>query len=140
VTDVSALQAALAAEYAAVYGYGVVGAHTTGVARVSALRALDWHQAQQGPLVAALTAASATPVAAEPAYTLPVRVTGAATATLLAVHLENGVAAAYADLVTESEGADRLAPAEALAACAVRAATWSGRSVAFPGLPERVGG
>ena len=138
--NVSALQAALAAEYAAVYGYGVVGAHSVGAARTAALRALAWHQAQQGPLTAALTAASATPDAPEPAYALPFRVTGPATAVELAAHLEDGVAAAYADLVASSGGADRLAAAQALAECAVQAARWTGLSVPFPGLPERANG
>ncbi len=91
-------------------------------------------------MTAALTATAAAPVAAEPAYALPFRVTGPATAAALAAHLENGVAAAYADLVASSGGADRVAAAQALAECAVRAATWTGLSVPFPGLPERANG
>ena len=67
--------------------------------------------------------------------------TGPATAVRLAAHLENGVAAAYADLVASAGGADRLAAAQALAECAVRAAHLDAAcSVPFPGLPERANG
>jgi hypothetical protein len=138
--EIDALQAALAAEFAAVYGYGVVGAHTAGAARATALQALAWHQSQQPTLTASLTAAAARPVTAEPAYALPFPVTGAASAARLAASLESGVAATYADLVGQAEGADRLFAADALATCATRAALWSGSSVPFPGLPERSGG
>jgi hypothetical protein len=134
--SVAALQAALSAEYAAVYGYGVVGAHTSGAARIQALAAMTWHQAQQPVLDARLVAAATKPVAADPAYVLPFRVTDPVTAVRLAAHLEDGVAAAYADLVAASDGADRLSAAQSLTSCAVRAATWTGLSVAFPGLPE----
>jgi hypothetical protein len=138
--DVTALQTTLAAEQAAVYGYGVVGAHVTGAARAEALRAMTWHQTQQPLLSALLAAAAAKPVAADPAYVLPFRVTDAVTAVRLAERLEDAVAAAYADLVAQSSGADRLSAAQALMACAVQAVSWSGLSQAFPGLPERATG
>jgi hypothetical protein len=138
--DVPALQAALAAEFAAVYGYGVVGAHTTAALQPDALRAMAWHQAQQPLLSARVVAAAATPAAPDPAYVLPFAVTTAATAVRLAAQLEDGVAAAYADLVAQASGADRLWAAQSLAECAARSATWSGLSVPFPGLPERAAG
>lgn len=137
--DVTALQAALAAEYAAVYGYGVVGAHTAGATRAVALRAMAWHQAQQPTLSAQVVAAAAKPVAADPAYVLPFPVADRASALRLAAQLEDGVAAAYADLVAAASGANRLWAAQALGECAVRAAVWTGSSTPFPGLPERSG-
>jgi Domain of unknown function (DUF4439) len=136
----AAPQAALAAEFAAVYGYGVLGAHLSGAARSQAARALAWHQAQQVTLAAALTAAGVTPPLPEPAYVLPFPVTSASSAGRLAVRLEDDVAAAYADLVAASSGSDRTTAALDLASCAVRGAQWRGFSVPFPGLPERTGG
>lgn len=136
---VDALQAALAGEFAAVYGYGVVGARSTPAGKAQALRALAWHQSQQPVLSAAVTAAGGTPVVAEPAYRLPFPVTTAAAAARLAATLEDRVAATYADLVAAAQEPQRTSAAEALAACAVRAAQWSGVSEAFPGLPERAG-
>lgn len=136
---VPALQAVLAGEFAAVYGYGVVGAHVAPAARAQALHALAWHQAQQPALSTAIAAAGATPVVAEPAYPLPFPVTTAAAAARLATTLEERVGATYADLVAAAQDPERTLAADALAACAVRAAQWSGVSEAFPGLPERAG-
>jgi hypothetical protein len=137
VTAVEAASAALVAEYAAAYGYGVVGAHTRGVAQAQATRALGWHEQQQSVLRTALAAQGAEVPAREAAYVLPFAVTGTISAARLAVVLEDGAAAAYADLVGATESGDRQAAALALAQCAVRAAQWRGSSVPFPGLPER---
>ncbi len=134
---VTATRTALAAEYAAAYGYGVVGAHSYGATRVQATRGLVWHQAQQPLLRAALAGAGASVPPAEPAYELPFAVTDPASAARLATALEQGVAAAYADLVAASSNGDRQVAALALGQCAVRATQWRGFSVPFPGLPER---
>ena len=66
--DVAALQAALAAEHAAVYGYGIVGATVTG--DTETLARADWlaHQEARDTLEAMLVKLGATPVAASPAY------------------------------------------------------------------------
>ena len=74
--DIAALQAALAAEHAAVYGYGIVGAMVTGGAET--LARADWlaHQEARDTLEAMLVKLGATPVAASPAYQLPFAVTG----------------------------------------------------------------
>lgn len=136
-TLADALAAALSAEYAAAYGYGVVGAHSRGLARTRAIRATAWHQARQPVLAAALSAAGAEIPVAQPAYVLPFPVTGSTTAARLASALEEGSAAAYANLVSAAEGGTRHDAALALGQCAVRAAQWRGYSVPFPGLPER---
>ncbi len=67
----SALQTALSAEHAAVYGYGVIGAHLTGTARAAASR--DWvaHQMARDDLEADAGSRGAQPVAAAAAYRLP---------------------------------------------------------------------
>ncbi len=135
--EVDALQAALAAEHAAVYGYGIVGAHLNGAPEEAAQDAFDAHRAQRDRLRGLLLARQATPVAAAPAYRLPFPVTDAASAVRLAVRLEEGVAAAYADLVMVENPALRDLGAQALRECAIRMARWRGSSVPFPGLPER---
>lgn len=136
-TLAEALQAALAAEYAAAYGYGVVGAHVTGLARTRAGLALTWHQGRQPTLAGALGSAGATAAPPQAAYVLPFPVTNATTAARLATSLEDGVGAAYADVVGAAEGGQRQEAALALGACAARAAQWRGYSIPFPGLPER---
>jgi hypothetical protein len=133
--EISALQAALAAEHAAVYGYGVVGAHLTGHA-LAAARA-DWvaHQVARDSLESMLQSAAATPVAADAAYRLPQRVHGTSAAIALAVTLENRVAEAYLGLVAATRPALRKFGAREVVAAAIRAASWRGHTVAFPGFP-----
>ena len=133
--SITALQDALAAEHAAVYGYGVVGAMLAGTELADA-RA-DWtvHQYARDTLVSMLTKLGATPVAASPAYTLPFAVTNAQSAVRLAVTVENGVTRAYLGLVATSNPALRAFAAQAMQASANRAAAWSGTTVAFPGMP-----
>jgi hypothetical protein len=133
--SITALQDALAAEHAAVYGYGVVGAMLAGTELADA-RA-DWtvHQYARDTLVSMLTKLGATPVAASPAYRLPFAVTNAQSAVRLAVTVENGVTRAYLGLVATSNPALRAFAAQAMQASANRAAAWSGTTVAFPGMP-----
>jgi hypothetical protein len=132
---VAALQAALAAEHAAVYGYGVAGAYLSGTSRATATS--DWlaHQVTRDTLEAMLRARGAQPVAAAAGYQLPVAVRTPAGAARLAVILEDRVAAAYLGLVALSDATVRRFGAEQLQASAVRAAAWRGSTVAFPGLP-----
>ena len=98
-SDHRALQAALAAEHAAIYGYGVVGAHLTGTALAAATS--DWiaHQVARDSLEAMLRAAGRQPAAAAVAYRLPHPVRNPAGAMSLAVILENRVTTAYLGLV-----------------------------------------
>ena len=136
-TVIDAHERGLAAEYAAAYGYGVVGAHTTGAARTQAGRALAWHQDQQAALLTALTSAGAHGPAPDPAYVLPFAVTSATAARRLAAVLEDGVAAAYADLVAGATAGDRQSAALALGQCAVRGGPVARRQRArSPGCPN----
>lgn len=134
-TQVAGLQAALAAEHAAVYGYGIVGAMLTRAALAQA-RA-DWlaHHVARDTLEAMLTELGAVPVAAGPAYRLPFAVTGAASAKRLAAALEEGVTAAYLGLVAVNDPALRTFGAKAMQASANRATAWRGSTVPFPGMP-----
>lgn len=131
---VAALQAALAAEHAAVYGYGVAGAHLSGARRRAA--AQDWqiHEASRDALAAMITALGAQPVAAAAAYRLPFPVHSAPAAVMLAAFLEDRVATAYLGVVALSEARLRMAGARALQSAALRATSWRGAALAFPGL------
>jgi hypothetical protein len=132
---IAALQAALAAEQAACYGYGVAGAYLSGADAAGA--DTDWvaHQVARDELTAIISAAGADPVAAAVAYQLPAPVRSAPQARALAVILENDVAQAYIALVAMDSKALRTLAATQLRAAALRAAAWSQQTVAFPGLP-----
>ena len=132
---VAALQGALAAEHAAVYGYGVVGAMLTGSAQSHARDSWTAHQVARDNLVTMLTRLGATPVAASPAYQLPFAVTGAKSAAKLAAALENGVTRAYLGVVAVNDPALRSFAAQAMQTAANRALAWSGTTTAFPGMP-----
>ncbi|MTE21262.1 DUF4439 domain-containing protein [Streptomyces sp. TRM43335] len=132
-----ALQAALAAEHAAVYGYGVVGGRIAEDRRDEARQAYDAHRARRDALRRAVRRTGGTPEPAAAAYSLPFAVPDGAAAVRLAAELEDRVAAVYADLVRAGEGELRREAAGALREAAVRAVRWRGTGVPFPGLAER---
>jgi Domain of unknown function (DUF4439) len=131
---IRALQAALAAENSAVYGYGVAGAHLTGAARAAAVR--DWvaHENARDTLTVMLTARGVQPGATAAAYELPFPVHRASAAVSLAVLLEDRVTAVYLGLVALADPALRAFGAAAVRTAALRAAAWRGSTLAFPGL------
>ncbi|GHF73692.1 hypothetical protein GCM10010218_63590 [Streptomyces mashuensis] len=133
----AAAQAALAAEHATVYGYGVVGARADDARTGEAQEAYDAHRARRDALTRAVRDLGGEPEAAAAAYALPFPVSDAAAAVRLAAELERRLAAVYADLVGASDGGLRAEAAAGLREAAVRAVRWSGGSVAFPGLPDR---
>ncbi|WP_329123651.1 ferritin-like domain-containing protein [Streptomyces sp. NBC_01465] len=133
-----AAQAALAAEHAAVYGYGVVGGRVRAGRRDEAREAYAAHRSRRDGLVRTVRDLGGTPVVADAAYALPFAVTGSDAAVRLAAVLEDRVADVYSDLVRAAEGPLRREAAGALRESAVRAVRWrGGGSVAFPGLVER---
>ena len=135
-TLVEALQAALSVEHQVVYGYGALGAHLTGPLESFAATCLVEHMTQRDTLTALVTTAGATPVAAEPAYQLPFRVTTRASARRLAVRLEEASAGATWDLVASSEpdSSPRRSAVGWLTAASVRLEHW-GAELALPGQP-----
>ncbi|MEU6578320.1 ferritin-like domain-containing protein [Streptomyces sp. NPDC046805] len=137
--ELKALQAALAAEHAAVYGYGVVGGRVDAKRRAEAQAAYDAHRARRDALVREVRDLHGEPVAASAAYALPFPVPDSPAAIRLAAELEDRVAGVYADLVRAASGARRGSAAAAVREAAVRAVRWRGESVAFPGLAERAG-
>ncbi|MGW1148736.1 DUF4439 domain-containing protein, partial [Streptomyces sp. NPDC002454] len=69
--ELTALRAALAAEHAAVYGYGVVGGRVHEDRRDEARTAYEAHRARRDELVRAVRDLGGEPEAAAPAYALP---------------------------------------------------------------------
>jgi hypothetical protein len=136
VRPVPALQAALAAEHTAVYGYGIAGALLTGGDQAAAVA--DWrtHEQARDTLEAMIVKLGATPVAASPAYALPFAVNDARSARRLAAALEDGVTQAYLGLVAVSDTTLRTFGALAMQPPAQRAAAWRGSTVAFPGMRD----
>jgi hypothetical protein len=135
--ELTALQAALAAEHAAVYGYGVVGGRIREGRRTEAKSAYDAHRARRDALAREVRDLGGTPVAAAAGYALPFPVPDSDAAVQLAAELEDRVAGVYSDLVRATVDGRRTMAAEALREAAVRAVRWRGESVAFPGLAER---
>jgi hypothetical protein len=139
--DVTALQACLAAEHAAVYAYAVVGGRLAGLGPPShvvdrADEAYSWHRTQRDSLDALIRQLGASPVAAEPAYQLPMTPQTVGQCRRLARFLEKRCCEAYAYAVSLATNARRAALADALGDCAVRATLWGARLEAFPGRPD----
>ncbi|MYQ47984.1 DUF4439 domain-containing protein, partial [Streptomyces sp. SID4985] len=103
-TELTALQAALAAEHAAVYGYGVVGGRVGADRRAEAKAAWDAHRARRDGLARSVRDLGGEPVAASAAYALPFTVADSASAVRLAADLEQRVAGVYSDLVRSATG------------------------------------
>jgi hypothetical protein len=124
-TENEALQKALAAEHAAVWGYGVVGAALGFDARDPAVAAEEAHRDIRDRVTALLTDRSVDPVDAEGGYTLPFPVLSATDAAALGVVLEDGVAAAWVRVLDQAaERSTRELAVGALSAAEVRAVGW----------------
>jgi hypothetical protein len=134
-----ALQAALEAEHAAIYGYGVVGGRVAESRRDDVRAAYDAHRARRDALRRDIRGLGGRPRPAAAAYALPFAVPDGDAAVRLAAELEDRLAAVYAALVRAGEGERRRDAASALREAAVRSVRWRGVGVAFPGLGERAG-
>lgn len=135
-TVIEALQRALAAEHAAVWGYGVVGAHLLPAQQRLALDADRAHRAWRDALSLLLKGRGAPPVAAAASYELPFAVADPPTARRLAVHLEEGTAAVWHGVLSAvSTPADRRLGLAALTGAATRAVQWR---LTVPGAPRTV--
>lgn len=142
-TENAALGDALAAEHAAVWGYGVVGAALGGDARQQAAAAAESaHRDVRDQVSALLAGRKADVVDAKGAYALPFPVLSAVDAAALGAVLEDGVAAAWVRVLDQAaERSTRELAVGVLSAAEVRAVGWraaAGRTPitrAFPGLP-----
>ncbi|MFL6053889.1 MAG: ferritin-like domain-containing protein [Actinoallomurus sp.] len=134
---VTALQAALAAEHVAAFGYGVLGGHVAPGQQQNVTLIWNAHRTRRDRLRGYIQAAGGRPVAAAAAYRLPFKVTSAGSAARLAATLEDGVIAGYGVLAGVSDPNLRRYAAQAMQEAAIRAVRWRGSppSGAFPGLP-----
>jgi hypothetical protein len=143
-TETDALRAALAAEHAAVWGYGVVGAALPASAQARAAQTQAAHRDVRDQVTALLDQRSAEPVPAQGGYVLPFPVVSAGDAARLAVVLEDGTAAAWVRVLGRAAKREiRKLAVDTLGATEVRAVAW--RTTAgvtpvtspFPGLSEK---
>ena len=141
-TENAALSDALAAEHAAVWGYGVVGAALKDAARPQAAEAETAHRGVRDQVSALLASRKAEVVDAKGAYALPFPVLSDVDAAALAVVLEDGVAKAWVRVLDQSaERSTRELGVTVLSATEVRAVGWraaAGKTpltTPFPGLP-----
>ncbi|MEE2035055.1 ferritin-like domain-containing protein [Rhodococcus chondri] len=133
---------ALAAEHAAVFGYGLVAAFAdpSRAEQVSADTAA--HRARRDATIDALRAAGLEPPVAAPGYTVPFPVTDPVGAAQLAVQIESDTATAWRSVVERARSEPARATAiDALTEAALRAAWWRSAlgitppTVALPGQP-----
>jgi len=136
----NALQDALAAEHAVIWGYGVVGAAAADDILDRVRAAEQVHRARRSDTAARLRSVDAVPVEPEASYELPFDVDDPPAALQLAAELEDGCAAAWRYVLGQTDDAELRATAlAALTACAVQATRWrrtagvSPATVAFPG-------
>lgn len=94
-TEAPELRTLIEAENAAVYGYGVIGAHLTGSPRARALVALSAHRQLRDAWINEATASEQEIPPAAIAYDLPIEVRDAASAEQLAVQIETRLIAVY---------------------------------------------
>jgi hypothetical protein len=119
---VTTLGDALGGEHAAIFGYGVLGAHLTGPALDLARQAEAAHRARRDALLVRLSSASPAPPAADPAYTLPFAISDEASALRLATGIEERTGAVWKAALAGVGGDDRRRALDALTDCALRAA------------------
>ncbi|HZB21169.1 MAG TPA: ferritin-like domain-containing protein [Blastococcus sp.] len=141
-TENAALSEALAAEHAAIWGYGVVGAALDPTAQAAAVASEVAHRDVRDQVVTLLAERGTEPVGAEGGYTLPFPVLSPIDAAALAVTLEDGVSAAWVRVLDQSvERSTRELAVGVLTATEGRAVSWrtaagqSPTTSAFPGLP-----
>jgi rubrerythrin len=139
---IAALQAALAAEHAAVWAYGLIAAYLPAERAEAVADAATAHRARRDATERLLSGAGVEPVPAEPAYRVPAPVDDPADALRLAVTAETDTAETWRSAIERSPlHPVRAAALDALTGAAVRAARWRAMAgdeivtVAFPGKP-----
>jgi hypothetical protein len=137
------LAAALSAEEAAIYAYGLVGVDLTAAGEVAEARTAEAaHRVRRDSLVSRLQELSASTAPHPAGFELPFPVTDRASALKLAVHVEDGAAAVWRAVLPVSRDSDRDDALSALTDCAVRATRWrrlaevTPVTLPFPGRPD----
>lgn len=137
-TPTAALVAALRAEFAAVYLYGLIGGRASRsgkpaeIARIGDLYAA--HRTRRDQLVAFLNARAVTPPAPAVAYTPPIDPVSPSSRTACAREVEARCEAIYAQLIAETTGPERAFAINALSATSTAAVVLGQTASAFPGL------
>lgn len=139
----AALYDAVVAEHAAIYGYGVVSAHSLPTRNDLISEAIAEHRERRERAVALLTERSVKVPLPAIGYQLPMIVNTPTNAARLAVRMENDCAVAWRAVLEQTDSAqDREFAGTALTQCALMAARWrqvlGGWPVteAFPGGSE----
>jgi hypothetical protein len=139
-TYVDALRTTLAAEHAAVFVYGALGAQTSQSAEPTLYAdlalAYTEHRARRDQLVRMVLDEGAEPVAAEPAYELPADLSTPDLVMRTALRLEKSCAENHAYLVANSPQERRRWAVNALVMTAVRELAFRGTPEMFPGSDE----
>ncbi|QVQ53665.1 ferritin-like domain-containing protein [Spiractinospora alimapuensis] len=131
----AALQQALAAEHAAVHGYGFVGAHSVEGDRTRSRWHRDAHRRQRDELRDALLALDATPVPSESAYPPP-ESTDATALSDFAMGMEERCSQAYLELSGVADPWLRELAARNLAEATIRALAWGAELPTYPGFAD----
>lgn len=136
-----ALAAAITAEHAAVYLYGLVDAYAAATRKEEIATYTAEHRAQRDALARVLSAAGAEVPAAAPAYTPPEAVTDPLSAARVAAAVEDDVATAHRNVLAHADGDGvRHLGTSGLGDAAVRGARWrsalgqSPVTTPFPGI------
>jgi len=138
VSEVDALQRTLAAQHAAVFVFGALGGRASSLpapALQSALStAYDDHVERRNRLRIMVAAAGDDPVAAEPAYRLPARLSTSEQISTEALRVQRACVTTYAALVAATSGPARRWAVEAMSETALTEADFGGEPQALPGL------
>lgn len=138
-SQLQALQSALAAEQAAIFGYGVVGGRLGGSGLAFARAGYNAHRQRRTTLEALIAGAGATPTPAAAAYQVPAHLDTDHQIERFAATLEHRCADVYAVIVSAADLPSlRTSAAGWLRDAAVRAVVWGGRPEAWPGLASSV--
>ena len=134
------LAAALAAEEAAIYAYGVIGVRFgSDGERAEARTAEQVHRQRRDYLVSTLKEPPASPAG----YQLPFPVTDRAGALKLAIQIEDGVTQAWRPVLRVTTNAQRTTALAAMVDAAIRATRWrrlagvTPVTLAFPGRADQ---
>lgn len=133
---VDALQAALAGEHAAVYGYGVIGGRLRAGTALQARAAGSYrlHRTRRDSLIGRIAADGTTPVQARAGYALPRPVTNEASAAVVAREMERRLCTLYSAAIAVAAPAQRAYAVDGVLSCSAQELLWGAPSSALPGL------
>ncbi|MFY9190344.1 MAG: ferritin-like domain-containing protein, partial [Lawsonella sp.] len=137
--DLGPLSKALEAEYAAIFGYGVVSAYISGTRNSSVAKVWSAHRARRNRILKFMRTNDLTPPEPELAYTSEKGVWDNLTAIQLAARIEEDCAVAWSQALQNSVAAEsRKLAVQALLSCVEWVARWriaAGTSPAVDPLP-----